>query len=57
MSDKQPALEAMKPMSDKVSFREIEFLAVVRDGEEHANQGKLIPLEQLENNLQTWLLK
>jgi predicted transcriptional regulator len=61
MSDKQAALEAIGRMPDSVSLREIsremEFLAAVREGEEQADQGKVIPLEQLEKNLQTWLSK
>jgi predicted transcriptional regulator len=59
MSDKQAALEAIKRMPEEVSLREIsremEFLAAVREGEEQANQGKVIPLEQVEKNLRTWL--
>jgi len=61
MSDKQAALEAINRMPNEVTFqeirREIEFLAAVREGEEQANAGKVIPLEQLERNLQTWLSK
>jgi predicted transcriptional regulator len=61
MSDKQAALEAIGRLPDGVSFqeisREIEFLASLREGEEQANQGKVIPLEQVEKNLQTWLSK
>jgi predicted transcriptional regulator len=61
MSDKQAALEAITRMPDEVTFRqisrEIEFLAAVREGEAQADAGKVIPLEQLERNLQTWLSK
>ena len=61
MSDKQAALEAIRQLPDEVSFREIreeiEFLAAVREGEHHADQGKVIPLEQVEKNLQSWLSK
>ena len=61
MSDKQAALEAIKRMPEEITLqeisREIEFLAAVREGEEQANQGKVIPLEQVEKNLQTWLSK
>ena len=61
MSDKQAALEAIGRLPDEASFeeirRKIDFLAAVREGEEQANQGKVIPLEQLEKNLQTWLSK
>jgi predicted transcriptional regulator len=61
MSNKQAALEAIKRMSDEITFseisREMEFLAAIQEGEEQAKQGKVIPLEQLEKNLQTWFLK
>ena len=61
MSDKQAALEAIRRLPDEVSLRdiarELEFLAAVREGEEQANQGKVIPLEQVEKNLQSWLSK
>lgn len=61
MSDKQAALEAIGKLPDGVTLREIsreiEFLAAVREGEEQANQGKVIPLAQVEKNLPTWLSK
>ncbi|MCU0783776.1 MAG: hypothetical protein MUF81_06950 [Verrucomicrobia bacterium] len=61
MSDKQAALEAIRQLPDEVSFREIrdeiEFLAAVREGEAQADQGRLIPLEQVEKNLLSWLSK
>ena len=61
MNDKQAALEAIGRLPDGVSFQEIrheiDFLAVVHEGEEQADQDKLIPLEQMEKNLQTWLSK
>lgn len=61
MSDKQAALEAIRKLPDEASFREIreeiEFLAAVREGELQADQGKVIPLEQVEKNLQSWLSK
>ena len=61
MSDKQAALEAIRKLPDEVSFREIreeiEFLAAVCEGEQQADQGKLIPLEQVEKNLPSWLSK
>ena len=61
MSDKQSVLEAIRRLPDEVTLREIcdeiEFLAAVREGEQQADQGRLIPLEQMEKNLQTWLSK
>jgi predicted transcriptional regulator len=59
MSDKQSVLEAIRRLPDEVTLREIrdeiEFLAAVREGELQADQGRLIPLEQVEKNLQSWL--
>jgi predicted transcriptional regulator len=61
MSDKEAALDVIRRLPDEVSLREIarelEFLAAIREGEEQANQGKVIPLEQMEKNLQSWLSK
>ncbi len=61
MSDKQSVLEAISRLPDEISFREIrdeiDFLAAVREGEQQADQGRLIPLEQVEKNLQSWLSK
>lgn len=61
MSDKQAALEAIRQLPDEVSLRklreEIEFLAAVREGEAQADQGRLIPLVQVEKNLRSWLSK
>jgi predicted transcriptional regulator len=61
MSDKQSVLEAIRRLPDEVTLREIrdeiEFLAAVREGEQQADQGRLIPLEQVEKNLQSWLSK
>ena len=43
-------------MSDQpAALKVIDFLAAIREGEEQTNQSKVIPLDQLEENLQTWL--
>jgi predicted transcriptional regulator len=61
MSDKETALAAIRRLPEGASFREIreeiEFLAAVREGEAQADQGRLIPLEQVEKNLSSWLAK
>ena len=53
MTDKQIAIEAIQRLPDKTSLqeisREIEFLAAIREGEDEADRGLVIPLEQLEN--------
>ena len=61
MSDKQTALEAIGRLPDGVSLRDIanemEYLAAIREGEVQAAEGKVISLEQVERNLQSWLSK
>lgn len=61
MSDKQTALKAIERMSEQATFRdirqEIDFLAAIREGEEQADKGKVITLEQLEQNFRSWLSK
>ena len=61
MSDKQTVLEAIRRLPEEVSFqeirREIEFLAAVREGEIQADQGRVVPLEQVEKNFRSWLSK
>ena len=59
MSDKQAALEAIKRLPERASFdaiaKEIEFLAGLRAAEDQVKRGQVIPLEQLERNLEQWL--
>ena len=61
MTDKQTVLEAISRLPEEVSFleirEEIEFLAAVREGERQADQGKVIPLEKVERNVQSWISK
>ena len=61
MTDKQAALKAIQKLPEQAPIKdiakEIEFLAAIRLGEEQADRGQVITLEQLEKNLQTWLLK
>lgn len=61
MSDKQSVLEAIRRLPDEVTLREIrdeiDFLAAIREGEQQADQGRLIQLDQVEKNLQSWLSK
>ena len=48
---------ATSKMATALLDLESEFLAAVREGEQQADQGKLIPLEQVEKNLPSWLSK
>jgi predicted transcriptional regulator len=61
MQDKQVVLETIRRLPDEVTLREIqneiEFLAAVREGELEADAGKLVPLEQVETQLDSWLTK
>ncbi|MBI5388090.1 MAG: hypothetical protein HZA90_25780 [Verrucomicrobia bacterium] len=59
MSDKQAALEAIQRLPERASFddiaKEIEFLAGLRTAEDQVQRGQVLPLEQLERNLEQWL--
>ena len=61
MSDKQAAIAAIQRLPETATLREIseeiELLAAIREGEEQADKGQVIPLEQLQQNLQQWLSK
>jgi predicted transcriptional regulator len=61
MTDKQVAIEAIQRLPEEISLKEIsremEFLAAIREGEQQADRGEVISLEQLEKNLASWLSK
>jgi predicted transcriptional regulator len=61
MSDKQVAIEAIQRLPEAATLRdiskEIELLAAIRKGEEQADRGQVISVEQLEQNLASWLSK
>ena len=61
MTDKQAAIEAIQRLPDAVTLKEIsdeiEFLAAIREGEDQADKGQVISVEQMQRNLQGWLSK
>jgi predicted transcriptional regulator len=61
MSDKQLVMDLLNrlPADAKLKdiHREIEFLAAIREGEEQADQGKVIPHEQVKREFTSWISK
>ena len=61
MSDKELVQDLLKrlPADAKLADigREIEFLAAVREGEEQANRGEVVPHEQVRREFTSWITK
>ena len=61
MSDKQLVMDLLNrlPADAKLNDirREIEFLAAIREGEEQADQGKVVPHEQVKREFVSWISK
>lgn len=61
MSDKQLVLELLNRLPADVKLkdigREIEFLAALREGEEQANRGEVVPHEQVKREFASWITK
>jgi predicted transcriptional regulator len=61
MSDRETVLEIVKQLPPDVSLREIlrklEFIAAVREGFEEIEQGRGIPVEQVEQMVESWITK
>jgi predicted transcriptional regulator len=61
MSDKQLVIDLLNrlPADAKLGdiHREIEFLAAIREGEEQADQGKVIPHDQVKREFASWISK
>lgn len=61
MSDKQLVMDLLNrlPADAKLQdiHREIEFLAAIREGEEQADQGKVIPHDQVKGEFASWISK
>jgi predicted transcriptional regulator len=59
MTDKQLVLETVQQLPDDVELEEIsseiEFLAAVRKGSKQIAEGKIIPHEQVKEQLRSWL--
>ena len=61
MSDKQLVMDLLNrlPADAKLQdiHREIEFLAAIREGEEQADQGKVIPHDEVKREFASWISK
>ncbi len=61
MSDKQLVVELLNRLPDDAKLRdisrEIEFLAAIREGEEQADRGEVVPHEQVKGEFASWLSK
>ncbi len=61
MSDKQLVVELLErlPADAKLQDigREIEFLAAIREGEEQADRGEVVPHEQVKGEFASWISK
>ena len=61
MSDKQLVVELLNrlPADAKLQDigREIEFLAAIREGEEQADRGEVVPHEQVKGEFASWISK
>jgi predicted transcriptional regulator len=59
MSDKQLVVELLNrlPADAKLQDigREIEFLAAIREGEEQADRGEVVPHEQVKREFASWI--
>ena len=61
MSNKQIVADLMEKMPNDASLseiaREIEFIAGVREGFAQLNRGEGVPLEEVEQQLPSWISK
>jgi hypothetical protein len=61
MSNKEIAIDLIQRLPDDVSLRqiaeEIRFIAGVREGLKELDEGKGVPLEEVEKRLPSWLTK
>jgi predicted transcriptional regulator len=59
MSDKEAVIELVKRLPSDVSLHEIiqqiEFIAAVKEGFDEIDQGKGIPVEDVEKMMDAWL--
>jgi len=61
MSNKEIVADLLQRLPPDASLheiaREIEFVAAVREGLEELNRGERIPIEQVEAELPSWIIK
>ncbi|QXD25027.1 hypothetical protein F7C95_03770 [Opitutia bacterium ISCC 51] len=61
MSTKELALETIRKLPENVSWEEIEeriqFLAAVERGRQDVRKGKVVPHQEVKENLKEWITK
>lgn len=61
MNTKQIVQDILEKLPDDISLREvadeIEFVAAVREGLEEIERGERIPIEEIEGELPSWVIK
>ena len=61
MNNKQIVVDLLERMSETTSLREIareiEFVAAVREGLAELDRGEGIPIEEVERELPSWIIK
>lgn len=61
MTNKQIVLDLLDRIPKDASLheiaREVDFIAAVRDGLDELDRGEEIPVEQIEQELPTWIIK
>jgi predicted transcriptional regulator len=61
MSNKEVVIEIIRKMPDEVTFdeilEEIQLLAALRRGEAAAEEGRVVPHEEVRKELTSWLSK
>ena len=61
MSDKQLVVELLNRLPEDTKLAdigaEIEFLAAIREGEEQADRGEVVPHEQVKREFASWISK
>ena len=61
MSDKELVMDLLKKMPADAKLKdigaEIEFLAALREGEEQADRGEVVPHDQVKREFKSWISK
>ena len=61
MSDKQLVVELLNRLPEDAKLqdigKEIEFLAAIREDEEQADRGEVVPHEQVKKEFASWISK
>ena len=61
MSDKQLVVELLNRLPEDAKLQDIgkkiEFLAAIREGEEQADRGEVVPHEQVKKEFASWISK